>query len=103
MSKPLEGASGKTRALEVTELLVPQPIVVVNVSPAYLFRKVGSEEGAGYERRPPRLRAITYPRDSEDNSLRSPSLLAIGTDQSRACSCRNRAVPVHGGAKAIEP
>jgi hypothetical protein len=41
-----EPASGKTRALEVTDLLVPNPISVVNVSVAYLFRKVGSEEGA---------------------------------------------------------
>ena len=41
-----EPASGKTRALEVTELLVPNPVRAVNVSPAYLFRKVGCEEGA---------------------------------------------------------
>ena len=41
-----EPASGKTRALEITELLVPNPVPTVNVSPAYLFRKVGSEEGA---------------------------------------------------------
>src|SRR5262245_15878446 len=40
-----EPASGKSRSLEVTELLVPRPVVAVNVSPAYLFRKVGSEEG----------------------------------------------------------
>jgi hypothetical protein len=40
-----EPASGKTRALEVTELLVPNPVCAVNVSPAYLFRKVGNEEG----------------------------------------------------------
>jgi hypothetical protein len=40
-----EPASGKTRALEITELLVPSPVAAVNVSPAYLFRKVGSEEG----------------------------------------------------------
>jgi hypothetical protein len=39
-----EPASGKTRALEATELLVPNPVSAVNVSPAYLFRKVGSEE-----------------------------------------------------------
>ena len=38
-----EPASGKTRALEVTELLVPSPVVAVNVSPAYLFRKVGEQ------------------------------------------------------------
>jgi hypothetical protein len=41
-----EPASGKTRALEITELLVPNPVATVNVSPAYLFRKVGSGEGA---------------------------------------------------------
>jgi hypothetical protein len=41
-----EPASGKTRALEVTELLVPNPVQTVNVSAAYLFRKVGSEDGA---------------------------------------------------------
>src|SRR5262245_14161537 len=40
-----EPASGKTRALEVSELLVPNPVEAVNVSPAYLFRKVGSEDG----------------------------------------------------------
>jgi hypothetical protein len=40
-----EPASGKSRALEVTELLVPRPVMAVNVSPAYLFRKVGSEDG----------------------------------------------------------
>jgi Protein of unknown function (DUF3631) len=39
-----EPASGKTRALEVTELLVPHPVCAVNVSPAYLFRKVGGED-----------------------------------------------------------
>jgi hypothetical protein len=40
-----EPASGKTRALEVTELLVPSPVEAVNVSPAYLFRKVGQQQG----------------------------------------------------------
>ena len=41
-----EPGSGKSRALEVSELLVPYPVTAVNVTPAYLFRKVGSEEGA---------------------------------------------------------
>ena len=41
-----EPGSGKTRALEVTELLVPRPVEAVNVTPAYLFRKVGDEDGA---------------------------------------------------------
>jgi Protein of unknown function (DUF3631) len=40
-----EPASGKTRALEISELLVPNAVEAVNVSPAYLFRKVGDDEG----------------------------------------------------------
>jgi hypothetical protein len=40
-----EPGSGKSRCLEVTELLVPNPVEAVNVTPAYLFRKVGSEDG----------------------------------------------------------
>jgi hypothetical protein len=40
-----EPGSGKSRALEVTELLVPNPVEAVNVTPAYMFRKVGSEDG----------------------------------------------------------
>jgi len=41
-----EPGSGKTRALEATEPLVPFPVEAVNVTPAYLFRKVGDEDGA---------------------------------------------------------
>lgn len=40
-----EPGSGKSRALEVTELLVPIPVHAVNVTPAYLFRKVADEDG----------------------------------------------------------
>lgn len=40
-----EPGSGKSRALEVTELVVPLPVEAVNVTPAYLFRKVGSDDG----------------------------------------------------------
>ena len=40
-----EPASGKTRAIEISELLVPRPVCAVNVSPAYLFRKVADEAG----------------------------------------------------------
>lgn len=39
-----EPGSGKTRALEVTEILVPNAVEAVNVTPAYLFRKVGDGE-----------------------------------------------------------
>lgn len=41
-----EPGSGKSRALEVTELLVPRPVHAVNTSPSYLFRKVADEMGA---------------------------------------------------------
>jgi hypothetical protein len=40
-----EPSSGKTRALEITVLLVPLPVEAINVTPAYLFRKIGSKEG----------------------------------------------------------
>jgi hypothetical protein len=40
-----EPGSGKTRALEVTETLVPRPVEAVNVTPAYLFRKVADPDG----------------------------------------------------------
>ena len=40
-----EPGSGKSRALEVTELLVPRPVHAVNTTPAYLFRKVADEAG----------------------------------------------------------
>ena len=40
-----EPGSGKTRALEVSELLVPRPVEAINTTPAYLFRKVSDPEG----------------------------------------------------------
>jgi hypothetical protein len=40
-----ESGSGKSRALEVTEPLVPRPVHAVSTSPAYLFRKVSDPEG----------------------------------------------------------
>jgi Protein of unknown function (DUF3631) len=39
-----EPASGKTRALEVTAPLVPRPVEAINVSAAYLFRKIGGDD-----------------------------------------------------------
>lgn len=41
-----EPQSGKTRAIEVTTTLVPEPIHTFTVSPAYLYRRVGDEERA---------------------------------------------------------
>ncbi len=40
-----EPGSGKSRALEVTEPLVPRPVHAVNTTSAYLFRKVDDPEG----------------------------------------------------------
>jgi hypothetical protein len=40
-----EPGSGKSRALEASELLVPRPVQAVNTTPAYLFRKVSDEAG----------------------------------------------------------
>ena len=40
-----EPESGKSRALEVSEPLVPRPIESVNATPAYLFRKVSDPDG----------------------------------------------------------
>ncbi|QZA13628.1 DUF3631 domain-containing protein [Mycolicibacterium holsaticum] len=40
-----EKESGKTRALEVTEALVPRPLFSVNATPAYIYRKVADPSG----------------------------------------------------------
>ncbi|WBB58469.1 DUF3631 domain-containing protein [Streptomyces sp. WMMC500] len=40
-----EPGSGKSRALEIVETLVPQPMVAVNASASALFRAVGGMEG----------------------------------------------------------
>lgn len=40
-----EPSSGKTRALELTETMVPNPVEAVNTTPAYLFRKVSDPDG----------------------------------------------------------
>lgn len=40
-----EPGSGKTRALEITETLVPRPVEAVNATPAYLFRRVSDSGG----------------------------------------------------------
>ena len=40
-----EPGSGKTRALEVSETLVPRPVEAVNATSAYLFRRISSPDG----------------------------------------------------------
>ena len=41
-----EPGSGKTRALEITELLVPRAFMAINASSAYVFRKISDKGGA---------------------------------------------------------
>lgn len=41
-----EPASGKTRLLEATALVVPRPVEAMNVSAAYLVRRISGEDGA---------------------------------------------------------
>lgn len=40
-----EPASGKTRALEITETIVPRPVEAINATPVYMFRKVSDPKG----------------------------------------------------------
>jgi hypothetical protein len=40
-----EPGSGKTRLMELTETLVPRPVEAINVSSAYLFRKISDPNG----------------------------------------------------------
>jgi len=40
-----EPQSGKTRALEASELLVPNAVETVNMTSAYLFRRIGADAG----------------------------------------------------------
>ncbi|MCT1653663.1 DUF3631 domain-containing protein [Brachybacterium muris] len=40
-----EPGSGKSRSMELTEALVPRPVLSVNVSPSYIFRKISDEAG----------------------------------------------------------
>ena len=40
-----EPGSGKSRLLEITETLVPNPVQAVNVSPAFMFRRVSHPDG----------------------------------------------------------
>ncbi|MFY9836972.1 MAG: hypothetical protein WAK55_10950, partial [Xanthobacteraceae bacterium] len=63
-----EPASGKSRALEITELLVPNPVAAINVSPAYMFRKIGDEEGVTllYDE----IDTVFGPRARENEELR---------------------------------
>jgi hypothetical protein len=65
-----EPGSGKTRALEVTELLVPRPVEAVNTTASYLFRKVSDPDGHPtilYDE----IDALFEPRAKENQDIRS--------------------------------
>src|SRR5829696_4402563 len=64
-----EPASGKTRALETTELLVPNPVEAVNVSAAYLFRKVG-DDGASPTLLYDEIDTVFGPKAKENEDIR---------------------------------
>jgi hypothetical protein len=40
-----EPGSGKTRALEISELMVPNPVEAINATPAYMFRRISDKSG----------------------------------------------------------
>lgn len=64
-----EPGSGKTRALEITETLVPRPIEAINATPAYLFRKISDPNGLPtilYDE----IDTIFGPRAKENEELR---------------------------------
>src|SRR5262245_28761711 len=70
-----EPGSGKTRALEISELLTPNPILTFNISPSALFRMIGNAES------PPTILfdevdAIFGPKAKENEDLRT--LLNVG-------------------------
>lgn len=66
-----EPGSGKTRALEVIELLVPNPMVTFNTSAAVLFRSMTMQDSDGTSLRPTVLLdeadTIFGPRASKDH------------------------------------
>jgi hypothetical protein len=86
-----EPGSGKSRALEVTELLVPRPCESVSVTPAYLFRKISDKEGRPtilYDE----IDTVFGPKAQQHQELRVTSLspiteLAVTTVTSERDSC----------------
>ena len=63
-----EPGSGKSRALEVTEPLVPRPVHAVNCTPAYMFRKVSDPDGDHHSLR--RMRHTVGPKAKDHEEIR---------------------------------
>ncbi|MGN7878563.1 DUF3631 domain-containing protein [Ensifer sp. 22460] len=65
-----EPGSGKTRCLELTELVVPNPLEAINVTPAYLFRKIGDTDAGLPTVLYDEIDTIFGPRAKENEELR---------------------------------
>lgn len=90
-----EPGSGKTRALEVTELLVPRPMRAANMSASALYRSIGSEDG------PPTVLLdevdAVFSKKSSDSSEDLRGLLNAGHGRGaviKRCVPRGRSVDV---------
>jgi hypothetical protein len=91
-----EPECGKSRALEVTELLVPNPVDVLNVSSAYLFRKCGDQENGQPTILFDEIDAIFGPKAKEHEDIR-----AFLNSGHRRGACFGRCV-VHGKTVVTE-
>jgi hypothetical protein len=85
-----EPECGKSRSLEVTDLIVPNSIDVTNVSSAYLFRKCGDEENGQPTILFDEIDAIFGPKAKENEDIR-----AFLNSGHRRGACFGRCV-VHG-------
>ena len=86
-----EPGSGKTRALELSETMVPRPIEAINATPAYLFRKI-SDPGALPTVLYDEIDTVFGPRARENEELRGvltqdidvgPSLAGASSEERR--------------------
>lgn len=65
-----EPGSGKSRNLEVLELLVPRPVMAINVTPAYLFRKVSGDDAGPATILFDEIDTVFGPRAKDNEDLR---------------------------------
>ncbi|MEH2527629.1 MULTISPECIES: DUF3631 domain-containing protein [unclassified Bradyrhizobium] len=66
-----EPGSGKTRALEVTQLLVPNPIATMNATSAYLFRRCGNQDNDPPTILIDEMDALFGPKAKENEDIRA--------------------------------
>jgi hypothetical protein len=78
-----EPGSGKTRALEVTQLLVPNPIATMNASSAYLFRRCGNRDDGTPTILFDEIDALFGPKAKENEDIRA----FINSGHRRGATC----------------